>query len=43
MEKGEPSCTTGGNVNWYYGEQYESVHARSVPSVMFDSSQHYEL
>ena len=24
MEKREPSCTTGGNVNWYshYGEQY---------------------
>ena len=24
MEKREPSCTVGGNVNWYdhYGEQY---------------------
>ena len=24
MEKMEPSCTVGGNVNWYshYGEQY---------------------
>ena len=26
MEKREPSCTVGGNVNWYshYGEQYEA-------------------
>ena len=25
MEKREPSCTVGGNINWYshYGEQYE--------------------
>ena len=26
MEKGEPLCTLGGNVNWYihYGKEYES-------------------
>ena len=27
MEKMEPSCTAGGNVNWYnhYGEQYDGT------------------
>ena len=27
MEKREPSCTVGGNINWYnhYGEQYEGT------------------
>ena len=39
VEKREPSCTVGGNVNWYshYGEQYggslKNLHRDVIPSL----------
>ena len=40
MEKSEPSCTVGGNVNWYshYGEQYgySSMHISWMPWLIND-------
>ena len=25
VDKWEPSCTVGGNVNWFYGKQYGGI------------------
>ena len=40
MEKKEPSCTVGGNVNWYshYGEQYGGSSKKLTIELSYDSA-----